>query len=80
MKTEFLCLPYVNQKSEKTARKIKSLVIEYFEKVKMIILFKSPSKLDNHFLFNDKITNKNTEFLVVYKVNCYKETIHIRKS
>ena len=69
-KLKFISLPYINKKSEKTARKIESLVSDYFENVKMILAFKAPTELGNHFQFKDKLANKNTESLVVYKVKC----------
>ena len=64
-KLKFISLPYISEKSEKTARKIEGLVSDYFENVKMIIAFKAPTKLGNHFPFKDKIIKMQNHWLFI---------------
>ena len=60
---------------------MEKLVNEYFEKIKLTVAFKSPNELGSHFLFKDKLKNKNAEALIVYKIICkHCEASYIEKT
>jgi hypothetical protein len=55
IKLKYLSLPYINDRSEIIAFKIKKVVKEFFPKVNLRIAFKSPAQLGDHFTFKDKV-------------------------
>ena len=69
-KIKYLSLPYVNDKSEIVARKIKNIVKEHFQNVHLRIAFKAPAELGDHFPFKDKVNDPSKLSGVVYHLKC----------
>ena len=65
-----MSLPYVNDKSEIVARKIKNIVKEHFQKIHLRIAFKAPAELGDHFPFKDKVNDPSKLSGVVYHLKC----------
>ena len=70
LKTKYLSLPNINDKSEKIAFKLKNIVKEFFVKTNLRVAFKSPAQLGDHFPFKDKITDPKKLSNVIYHSNC----------
>ena len=70
IKLKYLSLPYINDRSEIIAFKIKKVVKEFFPKVNLRIAFKSPAQLGDHFTFKDKVSDPKKQSLVVYHLKC----------
>ena len=69
-KIKYLSLPYINDKSEITARKIQTLVKDYFPNVKLRVAFKSPATIANHFPYKDIVDDPKKRSGVVYRYKC----------
>jgi len=61
MKTKYLSLPYINDKSEIISRNHKKLVKQYYPKINLRVAFKSPAQLDDHFPFKDQVIDPNKQ-------------------
>ena len=70
IKTKYLSLPYINDKSELISRNIKKLVKQYYPKINLRVAFKSPAQLGDHFPFKDQVIDPNKQSNVVYHVKC----------
>ena len=70
VKTKYLSLPYLNDKSEKIAVKLKNLVKVYFNKINLRVAFKSPAELGDHFPFKDQVVDPTKLSNVVYHIKC----------
>ena len=70
MKTKYLSLPYLNDKSEKIAFKLKKVVKEYYKNINLRVAFKAPAQLGDHFPFKDKVDDPSKLSNVVYQLNC----------
>ena len=66
----FIVLPFVNRKAEEFAVRLKALVENNYTQVDFNVAFKAPNTIGNLFPFKDKTRNKESQSLVVYKVNC----------
>ena len=55
MKTKYISLQYIKDKSEIIGSKIKKRVKEYFPIINVRVAFKSPAQIGHHFPFNDKV-------------------------
>ena len=65
----FLVLPYINDSVEELGQKLVNLTKKYYPKVKLRVLFKSPSTISNSFSFKEK-TPKMLQSNLVYSINC----------
>jgi hypothetical protein len=70
IKIRYLSLPYMNDKSEIIARKLKELVKEHFHKVNLRVAFKAPAELGDHFPFKDKVDDPKKLSGVIYHLKC----------
>jgi hypothetical protein len=70
IKIKYLSLPYINDKSEKTAIKFKSLVKEYYNNINLRVAFKAPAELESHFPFKDHVEDPTKMSNVVYFLKC----------
>ena len=70
IKIKYLSLPYINDKSEKTAIKLKRLVKEYYNNIELRVAFKAPAELGSHFPFKDQVDDPTKMSNVVYYLNC----------
>ena len=69
-KIKYLSLPYINDKSEISARKIQTLVKDFFPNIKLRIAFKSPATIANHFPYKDVVNDPKKRSGVVYRYKC----------
>ena len=69
-KIKYISLPYINDKSEIIARKIKETIEDHFQNVKLRVAFKSPATIGSHFPFKDKITDPTKLSNVIYHLKC----------
>jgi hypothetical protein len=70
IKIRYLSLPYMNDKSEIIARKLKELVKEHFHKINLRVAFKAPAELGDHFPFKDKVDDPKKLSGVIYHLKC----------
>ena len=66
----FLVLPYVNTKCESYARRLKQLVEDNIPKVEFNVAYQTPRTIGSLFPYKDKITDKMSQSLVVYRLKC----------
>ena len=65
-----MSLPYINDKSEKIAFKLKKVVKEYYKNINLRVAFKAPAQLGDHFPFKDKVDDPSKLSNVVYQLKC----------
>jgi len=66
----FLKLPYVSNKCEDFAFRLKKLVEDDFPQVDFNVAFQAPMTIGKFFPFKDKIQNVDEHSLVVYDLKC----------
>ena len=69
-KTRFIVLPYVSNKADRFAFRLKKLVKENFPQVEFSVAFKTPNTIGSMFPFKDNIKNILDSSLVIYKLRC----------
>ena len=70
IKTKYISLPYINDRSEMVASKLKRLVKAYYPKINLRVAFKSPAQLGDHFPFKDRVEDPSKQSNVVYHLKC----------
>jgi hypothetical protein len=70
MKYKYISLPYINDRSELIASKLKRLVKEYYPKISLRVAFKAPTQLGDHFPFKDRVEDPSKQSNVVYYLKC----------
>lgn len=68
-KTIYLCLPFVNNEVENFGKDLSKLVEDFFNNVKLKVVFKAPKEIKDLFKFKDKIRTEMKSH-VVYKIKC----------
>lgn len=71
--TRFLILPFVSQKAESFAKKLKNVVNEFYPQVDFNVAFKTPDEIGKHFPYKDNIKSNLDRSLVVYRIKCKTE-------
>lgn len=69
----YIVLPYVSQKVETFAKRLKDLVVKNYPQVDFNVAFRSPNEIGKLFPFKDNIKNVESRSLVVYRITCAKE-------
>jgi hypothetical protein len=70
IKTKYLSIPHINDKSEEIAIKLKNLIRDFYPQVNLRVAFKSPAQLGDHFPFKYRVIDPSRQALVVYHVKC----------
>ena len=79
-KTIYLVLPYINVEIEKFGSELSKLVEEYYNNVKLKVVFKAPREIKDLFTFKDK-TTPLMRAKVIYKIKCGEcESFYIGKT
>jgi hypothetical protein len=79
-KTIYLVLPYINVEIEKFGSDLSKLVEEYYNNVKLKVVFKAPREIKDLFTFKDK-TAPLMRAKVIYKIKCGEcESFYIGKT
>ena len=68
--TRFVVLPYVSQKAEGFAKRLKVHVNKFYPQVDFNVAFKTPNEIGKFFPFKDKVVDNKKKSGVVYQVNC----------
>ncbi len=71
--SRFIALPFVSQKAEGFAKRLKGLVNNYYPQVDFNVAFKAPDEIGKHFPYKDSIRSKESRSLVIYKIVCERE-------
>lgn len=68
--TRFLVLPFVSQKAEGFAKRLKRLVNDFYPQVDFNVAFRTPDEIGKHFPYKDNIKTNAQRSLVVYRIKC----------
>jgi hypothetical protein len=68
--TRFIVLPFVSQKAEGFAKRLKGLVNKYYPNINFNVAFKTPDEIGKHFPYKDKVGTTKSRSLVVYRIKC----------
>ena len=66
----FIVLPFVSQKAEGFAKRLKGVVNNFYPTVDFNVAFKTPDEIGKHFPYKDNIKSTDDRSLVVYKISC----------
>lgn len=66
----YIVLPYVSNKVEGFAKRLKELVSSTYSKVDFNVAFKTPNEIGKLFPFKDRTLKREDQTLVVYKITC----------
>ena len=67
---KFIVLPYVSNKCEQFALKLRKLVKDNIDNVDLNIAWKAPKTIGNFFPYKDKVTNNLDKSYLIYKLTC----------